>query len=156
MNKKPSVTVVAALLLVNACGPRVGVPATSAGEIVESTATSTHVEEALASGDDVTVNPTTETNTRGAVDESPSAEGESVESAAASERPTTPSVVPTTSSTTTTTASSVPETTTTTQPPAEVDLEALNQALNELDALLGLFDSQIDAVDLDETEGETP
>lgn len=155
MNKKPSVTVVAALLFVNACGPRVGVPETSVGGVVDASTTSTHVGEALVSSDGVTVDSTIATTTQAAVDESPSAEGESVESAAASERPATSPVVPA-SSTTTTAASSVPETTTTTQPPAEVDLDALNQALNELDALLGLFDSQIDAVDLDETEGETP
>ena len=160
MNMKPSVAVVAALLLVNACGPRIGVPGTSGGEVVESTAPANHVGEASVSGDEATHGtdlPVAATTTQAGAEGSPSAEGESVGNVETMPgRSTTQSVVATTATTTAPVASGVPATTTTTRPPVDVDLDALNQALDELDALLGLFDSQIDAVDLDETEGETP
>lgn len=155
MNKKPSVSVIAALLLVNACGSRVGAweePALDSAPMVVD------VGDVPSFTDSVHTSPTTTSTVVSA--DGDIGQSEAIHPAPDHTSETTvaqSSTTTTTSSTTTTTSgSSTVQPSTTTQPPVDVDLDALNEALRELDELLGLFDSQVDSVDLDETEGETP
>lgn len=137
MNKKPSVIVIAALLLANACGTGVGAREAAVVEsvpVVADLSDYSSIDESIADPlPDQTVS--TPDRTSGSTQSAPSSTAPTT---------TTVTVVPT------------GQETTTTQPPVEIDLDALTEALRELDVLLGLFDGQVDSVDLDETEGETP
>lgn len=154
MNKKPSVIVIAALLLVNACGSRVGAWEEPA---LESPPAAVDVADVPSSTD--VVGDSTTTTSAGPSDtgseDFQSAADETDETSATTVAESATSTTTTTSPTTTST-SSPGQPTTTTQPQVDVDLDALTEALRQLDELMGLFDSQVDSVDLDETEGETP
>ena len=157
MNKKPSVIVIAALLFVNACGSRVGA---FEEPVLESAPVVVDMGDASSSLDSIDESPTT-TSTVRPTDGFADLSGNGVDELQTTTDQTSETTVPrsstsTASSTTTTSSTSPDQQTTTTQPQVDVDLDALTEALRELEDLLGLFDSQVDSVDLDETEGETP
>ena len=155
MNKKPSVAVIATLLLVNACGSRVGAweqPVEESVSVAANASDERSVDESIVDRLPVPV-----ANASAVVD----AEDDAGPSDTELDAPTSvtdpqPPADTVASTTTTTTTAPIQDPTTTTQPQAEVDLDALTEALRELDALLGLFEGQVASIDLDETEGETP
>jgi hypothetical protein len=138
MTSRRPIAGLATLALIGACGAGIQPGAQRSDRIeilttpVEASTTSIHVDQDLP-----------QDSTRPEIG--------AIDPRATSNSTTGPALVAEEQPVTTTTIS-----TTTTTPDEAIDLQSVFEALNALDDMLGDFEPEVEAIDLDEEEGETP